>query len=138
MFLAPGRPQISAQPRNQLTYFVIPNAERFASHGYSIRFSRIANDVDAKLNRGFRIGQLNLDAYVWVLNLLDRRNPINVYNSSGSPFTTNWLNTQDGETFLDTAEANGVDGETLYRLAESNPVLYSNPRLVRFGFRASF
>ena len=31
-----------------------------------------------------------------------------------------------------------VDGEALYRLAENDPSLYSNPRLVRFGLRTSF
>jgi hypothetical protein len=73
-----------------------------------------------------------------VLNVFDAKNPIAVYTSTGSPDATSWLNTQDGQTFIQTSAAAGKDGEGLYRLAEDNPNLYSNARLVRFGLRASF
>jgi hypothetical protein len=79
-----------------------------------------------------------MSAYVWVLNLLNRKNPYAVYNSSGSPFTTNFLDTPDGLQFLADASARGLDGTQLYGLAENNPNFYLNPRLVRFGLRASF
>jgi len=68
--------------------------------------------------------------------VLDAKNPVNVYTSTGSPSSTNWLNTDDGQTFIaNTADKNG---EQLYHLAENNPNLYTNPRLVRFGIRTSF
>jgi hypothetical protein len=94
--------------------------------------------MDLKATRGFAFGSLNFEGFVWVLNVFDTRNPIAVFSSTGSANTTGWLDTQDGRAFLDTAEANGEDGLGLYRLAENSPNLYANPRLVRFGLRASF
>jgi outer membrane receptor protein involved in Fe transport len=94
--------------------------------------------LDLKVDKGFRLGAWNLNAYVWGLNMLDRDNPVNVYTSSGTAQTTNFLNTTDGEQFLDSAAASGVDGESLYRLSENNPNFYATPRQVRFGVRAAF
>jgi hypothetical protein len=94
--------------------------------------------LDLKANRDFRMSNLNMSAYIWVLNVFDRKNPFSVYNSSGSPYTTNFLNTPDGEQFLADAASRGIDGQELYGLAENNPNFYTNPRLVRLGLRASF
>ena len=68
--------------------------------------------------------------------MLDNKNPITVYTSTGSPMTTNWLNTEDGQTFV--ANTADQDGARLYDLAQNNPNLYANPRLIRFGLRTSF
>lgn len=95
-------------------------------------------NLDLKAERRLDVGRFGVEAYVWVLNVLDARNPVTVYSSSGSPATTNWLGTQDGQGYLQTASANDVDGELLYRIAENDPTLLSNPRLVRFGLRTTF
>jgi outer membrane receptor protein involved in Fe transport len=102
------------------------------------RYGPWTSALDLKATKGFGMGGLNFDAFVTVLNLFNTRNPVAVYSSSGSPFTTGYLNTQDGQNFVETANNAGLDGELLYRLAENNPNLYSNPRLVRFGLRAGF
>ena len=57
---------------------------------------------------------------------------------TGSPETTDWLNSNEGQAYLDNAASKGKDGLGLYRLAEADPRNYANPRLVRFGLRASF
>jgi hypothetical protein len=92
--------------------------------------------LDMKATREFTLNNLKLEAFVWGLNVLDNKNPIAVYTSTGSPSTTNWLNTDDGQTFL--ANTTAKDGGRLYQLAENNPNLYANPRLIRFGLRTSF
>ena len=73
-----------------------------------------------------------------MLNVLDTRNAVAVYGSSGSATSTGWLDTEDGQTYLQTAADAGQDGQFLYDLAQNNPNLYTNPRLVRFGFRTNF
>jgi outer membrane receptor protein involved in Fe transport len=99
------------------------------------RYGPWTSTVDLKVNKGFGIGSLNMDAYIWVLNLFDRENAVAVYESSGSAKTTNWLNTPAGQDFL----ANqGQVGADTYALAQTNPNLYGNPRLVRFGLRVGF
>ena len=102
------------------------------------RYGPWTTNLDFKATRGFHLGSYNLEAFAWVLNVLDTDNAFQVYTSSGSAETTNWLNTQDGQAFLQTAESNGLDGERLYELAENNPNFYSTPRVVRFGVRAAF
>jgi outer membrane receptor protein involved in Fe transport len=102
------------------------------------RYGPWTSNFDVKGSKGFAVSGLRFEGFVWVLNLFNSKNALTVYTSSGSAETTGFLNTEDGQTFVKTAEAAGEDGLGLYRLAENNPNLYSNPRLVRFGLRASF
>jgi outer membrane receptor protein involved in Fe transport len=99
------------------------------------RYGPWTSTVDLKMNKGFGLGGVGFDAYVWVLNLFDTNNQFGVYESSGSAYTTNYLNTPAGKAFL--ADQGQVGAET-YELAQSNPDLFGNPRLVRFGLRANF
>ena len=78
------------------------------------------------------------EGFLWVLNVMDTKNPVTVFSSSGSPDATGWLNTNDGQAYLDNAASKGKDGLGRYRLAEADPNLFANPRLVRFGVRTSF
>jgi hypothetical protein len=102
------------------------------------RYGPWTNSVDFKATKEIPVGNFHVEGFVWVLNLFNSQNPIAVYTSTGSATTTGFLNTEDGKTFVQTANAAGQDGQALYNLAENNPNLYSNPRLVRFGLRASF
>jgi len=100
------------------------------------RYGPWTSNLDLKATRGFQLGGTKLEASLWVLNVLDADNANGVYTGTGSPFTTGWLNTEAGQSFVDnTADRNG---EALYNLAQNNPNIYSNPRLVRFGIRANF
>ena len=94
------------------------------------------SNLDLKASRGFSLTGLKIEAFVWALNVLDTRNPTGVFTSTGSTQSTNWLNTGDGIAFIKNTTAK--NGEALYHLAENNPNLYSNPRLVRFGMRTNF
>jgi outer membrane receptor protein involved in Fe transport len=102
------------------------------------RYGPWTSSLDLKASRGFAAIGLNVEAYVWVLNAFDSRNPILVYGSSGSASSTGWLDTADGQTYLQTAAAAGKDGDLLYQLAQNNPNNFTNPRLVRFGLRTNF
>jgi outer membrane receptor protein involved in Fe transport len=102
------------------------------------RYGPWTSNLDVKATKGFKAAGLTFEAYAWVLNLLDTRNAVNVYGSSGSAASTGWLNTADGQTYVQTAADAGRDGQLLYDLAQNNPNLYTNPRLVRFGLRTNF
>ncbi|MBD3334671.1 MAG: TonB-dependent receptor [Candidatus Eisenbacteria bacterium] len=89
--------------------------------------------VDVKVNRGFEVGGAQLNAYVWVLNLFNRRNPLNVYDTTGDPFSTGWLAEPTGaNTYA------GDSAQGLYDLRQNNPNNFDVPRLVRFGLKTSF
>ena len=102
------------------------------------RYGPWTSNLDAKATKGFNAAGLKFEAYVWVLNVLDTRNAVQVYGSSGSATSTGWLDTEDGQTYVQTAADAGRNGQLLYELAQNNPNLYTNPRLVRFGFRTNF
>ncbi|MFN0151322.1 MAG: TonB-dependent receptor domain-containing protein [bacterium] len=91
--------------------------------------------LDLKVDRDFDVGYTNLNAFVWVVNVLDRKNPSTVYSSSGLPDETGWLSTPEGQAWL---ESNGEGARERYELAQNDPRNYLTPRLVRFGLRTSF
>ena len=131
--VASGTPYTPTKVYNEVTLAAVASEP---SGPLNSRYGPWTNNLDVKASRGFHLGTLNMEGFVWALNVLDAKNPVNVYTSTGSPQSTNWLNTDDGQTFIsNTASKNG---EQLYKLAENNPNLYTNPRLVRFGFRTSF
>jgi outer membrane receptor protein involved in Fe transport len=102
------------------------------------RYGPWTSNLDVKATRNFGAAGLKFQAYVWVLNVLDSRNAITVYGSSGSSITTGWLDTADGQAYLQSAADDGRDGQFLYNLAQNNPNFYTNPRLVRFGLQTNF
>ncbi len=133
--VASGTPFTPTQTFNEVTLAAVSN---LPNGPLNSRYGPWTLSLDLKASRGFHLGAFNLEAYAWVLNVFDNKNAIAVYTSSGSASTTNWLSTNEGQGYLDTAAARGVDGETLYRLAENDPNLFSNPRMLRFGLRGSF
>ena len=131
--VASGTPYTPTKVYNEVTLAAVAVEP---SGPLNSRYGPWTANLDLKATRGFALGHLNMEAFVWALNVLDTRNPVAVYTSTGSTGSTNWLNTEDGQTFISNTAAQ--NGEALYHLAENNPNLYSNPRLVRFGVRTNF
>jgi hypothetical protein len=133
--IASGTPYTPTKVFNEVTLAAVSTEP---SGPLNSRYGPWTSNLDFKATRGFAALGLNLEAYVWVLNALDARNPVVVYGSSGSATATGWLDTEDGQTYLQTAAAAGRDGNQLYQLAQNNPNNFTNPRLVRFGLRTNF
>lgn len=125
-------------PTNTYNEVTLANVNSQPSGPINSRYGPWTTNLDLKASRNFTLGVSRFQGFVWVLNAFDSKNAFNVYTSTGSSTTTGWLNTEDGQAFLANAEANGKDGLGLYQLAERNPNLFSNPRLVRFGVSTSF
>ncbi len=133
--VASGTPYTPTVIYNEIT---LANVNSTPSGPLNSRYGPWTTSLDVKATKGFRLAGAGFEAFVWGLNLFNTRNPFNVYTSSGDPASTGWLNSQEGQAFLENADSAGKDALGLYRLAESNPNLFANPRLVRFGVRASF
>jgi outer membrane receptor protein involved in Fe transport len=99
------------------------------------RYGPWTTTVDLKADKGFAMGDRKLNVFLWVLNVFDKDNVVNVYSGTGSAESTNFLDTNEGQAFLVT---NGASGAQRYRLAELNPNLHTNPRQVRLGAKLSF
>ncbi len=89
--------------------------------------------IDLKLERRFKIGTYNVTPYLWVKNLLDRDNIAYVYEGTGQPDNSGYLESPEGAQ-------RAVDPEFAYRynVAQRNPLNYGIPRMILVGLRMSF
>ncbi len=102
--------------------------------------------IDLKLERFFNIGDYKLAPYVMVKNLLDRENILGVYEGTGEPNTSGYLETEEGgqvraaeaENNLHTGANYGEEFEYRYSLMQFNPKNYGSPRMIIVGLRMSF
>jgi hypothetical protein len=92
-------------------------------------------NIDLKMERVFDVGNFKLKPYVWVKNLLNRENVLSVYEGTGEPNTTGFLESEEGQNNI--AER-GDEYEYRYDLLQNNPKNYANPRMVFAGLRVSF
>ncbi len=93
--------------------------------------------VDLKLERTFNAGNYQIRPYIWVKNLLDRENIVGVYEGTGEPNTSGYLESPEG--IVRAADpVNGEDFAYRYDALQNNPKNYSNPRMVFAGLRISF
>ena len=135
--LASGTPYTPTKVYNEIT---LASVAVEPTGPLNSRYGPWTYQLDAKLGKTVKLYKQNLDLYVWVLNIFDRDNINTVYTSSGSARTTNFLNTAEGEAYLDTnAGTYGADeAQRRYQLGELDPTLHGIPRMVRFGARLSF
>lgn len=93
--------------------------------------------VDLKVEKGFALGNATFTPYVWIENLFDADNPVAVYRSTGSPYTTAYLTTPSGRTF-----AEGTKYPELFKMdyqsLERNPFNFGIPRTIKLGFKVNF
>jgi hypothetical protein len=93
--------------------------------------------VDFKLEKSFSLmNDLAITPYVWVENLFNTVNAVIVYRSTGDPYTTGWLSTQEG-----IAATSGPGGSNIaadYMSLERNPGNFGIPRLIRLGLKLNF
>jgi len=91
--------------------------------------------MDLKLDKTFDIAGVKLNAYVWVLNVLNTLNASWVYPGTGEADNDGYLDTVAGQNFVNTWGPNGVD---LYNFMLRNPNMVGTPRQIRLGLRFDF
>lgn len=104
--------------------------------------------IDLKVDKEFYLGNVTLTPYLWIQNLTDRDNFINVWRSTGEPDNTAYLESADGQRQVrqnrerlanDGDPTTGADDWELdYRSVERDPTNYGIPRLVRLGLKVKF
>ena len=98
--------------------------------------------LDLRIDKEIFAFGTRLDFYLWGINILDRANVVDVYQGTGEANNTGWLETPDGQAFIQ-QNANIIDssllnGEQKYQLRENDPSHYDIPRQIRFGARLIF
>ncbi len=94
--------------------------------------------VDMKLEKTFKaLGNMLITPYIWIDNVFDADNVVDVYRSTGSPWTTGYLKTAKGQAVLNSQkypEYYQADYETL----ERNPNNFGIPRQIKLGLKVNF
>lgn len=91
--------------------------------------------IDFKVEKSFAFGKMIFTPYLWVENLLDTDNITTVYRSTGDPYTSGWLNTEQGSV---TAQERGQPYIDDYTSLERDPTNFGIPRLIRLGIKLNF
>lgn len=98
--------------------------------------------VDLKANKSFGMRGVDLKVYLWVINLFNRDNEVNVYTGTGEPDNTGWLETPEGQSFVTNnstiSDASFLAGEQKYLLRQNDPANFDIGRQIRFGMRLGF
>ncbi|MDQ7041407.1 MAG: TonB-dependent receptor [Rhodothermus sp.] len=102
--------------------------------------------TDLRIEKGFSFGRATATAYMYIENLLNRRNPINVYLRTGNPFDDGFLS--NPELSEEIVRGQGPDYVYYYQqinlrnrqhyIADEGVDLFDRPRQVRLGLRVEF
>lgn len=93
--------------------------------------------LDLKIDRIFNVGTFRFAPYLWVINVTDEDNAVEVFRSNGDEFTSGWLQTAEGQAAMrgsPNPEAFAQDVKAL----ERNPANFSLPRQIRLGMKVNF
>jgi outer membrane receptor protein involved in Fe transport len=93
--------------------------------------------LDMRLDKTLPVGPIDLNLYVYVINLLGTNNPVNAFLRTGDPMNDGYLQTAGG---IADAASYGSDFVELYNalLNGINQGNYGPPRQIRFGFKIDY
>ncbi|UCF65627.1 MAG: carboxypeptidase-like regulatory domain-containing protein [bacterium] len=91
--------------------------------------------IDLKIDKAFYLGRITMVPYLWVQNVLDRDNFIQVWRSTGQPDNTAYLETPQGQLNI---QSSGPGYASDYKAYERDPENYGTPRTIRLGLRVQF
>jgi outer membrane receptor for ferrienterochelin and colicin len=107
------------------------NTRGYVNSAYGPGTSRL----DMKVEKSIKLSNnLFITPYVWVQNLLNTVNAVNVYRTTGNPYTTGYLATEEGKSIAAGRENYASD----YMALERDPFNFGIPRQIKLGLRFRF
>ncbi len=94
-------------------------------------------ELDARLDKTFSFGSFDLNAYVYVINLLGTDNPVGAFPRTGDPSNDGWFSTPEGHGL---ALNNGQQYIDFYNAVTNgdNSGNWGPPRQIRFGIKLDY
>ena len=80
----------------------------------------------------------SLNIYLQVLNLLNNRNVLGVYNYTGNPDDDGYLNSAQGQLYMNNNPSTAASFADQYSIYINNPNNYARPRTIRIGLELGF
>jgi hypothetical protein len=99
--------------------------------------------LDAKIDKSFSLGAMNLNVYLWVINLLDIKNITGVFGTSGDPEDDGYLASPDGAAAINNykntyGEKTAEMYRQLYLASIYSADNFGTPRQIRLGIRLDY
>ncbi|MBZ0201135.1 MAG: TonB-dependent receptor [Ignavibacteriaceae bacterium] len=99
--------------------------------------------LDAKVDKTFDIGPFNANIYVWVINLLNTQNVVNVFNTSGDAYDDGWLTGPEGSAQVESLRSVYGDEKAqlykdIYTAMNYDSRNFGTPRQIRLGIRLNY
>ena len=93
--------------------------------------------LDGRIDKTVSVGPMDLDIYVYVINLLGTDNPVNAVVRTGDPKDDGWFSSTDGH--ID-AVNNGPQYVAFYNAVAQgrNSGMFGPPRQIRFGVKLDY
>lgn len=92
--------------------------------------------LDLRVNKIFTVTRgVDLDVYIWIVNVLDTKNVTNIYTATGLPDNDGYFSTATGQNYI---AQQGPDAKNLYDYLVDNIANYGTPRVIRLGARLTF
>jgi outer membrane receptor protein involved in Fe transport len=126
-----GTPYTPGQIRSEI-FASGPAAQNRPQAEINSAYTPFISQLDMKIDKSFAVAGVDLNAYLWVINLFNQNNVINVYQQTGEPDTDGYLVTASGQADIAT---HGEDFVSYYNARLNNPANYDIPRQIRFGLR---
>ena len=93
--------------------------------------------LDARIDKSFPVGPLEMDVYIYAINLLGTDNPVGAFFRSGDPKDDGWFSTPEGRN---DALNNGPQYVAFYNAINlgENSGNFGPPRQIRFGIKLDY
>ncbi len=91
--------------------------------------------IDLRIDRGFKIADIQFVASLYIINLTNAKNVYDVYTGTGEPDNSGWLSTPEGK---DWAAQYGPEAVAIFKARENDPFNFGLPRMVRLGLRVEY
>jgi outer membrane receptor protein involved in Fe transport len=98
--------------------------------------------LDMKIDKSFTFGPVDFNVYLWITNVLNTQNVVQVFNTSGDAYDDGWLATNEGATRSDAYAQYGEQyrelHDKIYRAMTYDPTFFDPPRQIRLGLRLDY
>ncbi len=97
-------------------------------------------ELDARLDKTFNVGPVDLNVYIYVINLLNANNAANVFLRTGDPADDGWFGIPEGRARAASFGSDAALYQQMYRTFTdgNNSGNFGTPRQIRFGVRLEY
>jgi len=92
------------------------------------------SSLNLKLDKKIRLGAIDLNPYIWVINATNHRNVLTVRNGTNLPNDDGWLASIEGQKWA----ASNPTAAKWYGYRVADPENYGEPRQIRVGIRVDY